>query len=518
MELLSSELREPIKIPGFFVAEEKDWFGLSDHVAEAQTYDHGVLAPDIEGLYPTAWRGIVHQVEIQPSGDFHEVVVKTVAGPSVAFAVMPGALMEVAYSRDGIIEVSWEPHDGDESLPLYWDLVVGGTSLKLRRLSATDVSNILEFEIPADRDFLERVLTSASQASMLRPVSFPLPLDDFRIEAHLVRVFPSGREQCVSIEVWFAVGPAEDPLSELVLVARLTEMGWGDGYGASWLDACVDSATSQPYQLAHRDSVVLDQRRVAALIKLFAREKIYRDSVMLCADPPGRLTTFSDLPLQIQDAVRSALEKERLRPTYLRGTGDLHRLRILEGVVEGGLSSRLDSLMEAMAPGIEQTPASSMVSEESAWARLENLIHVALGPTFVSRAQVKVSANISEEANYGNLIVLCTFDEGVCSVEAQFEYIPEGQQSISDEYGYLEMEDYWSQLDNAVPLDVFTKLGFSTEDIEYKKEFSSPLFDSEVIGRQVTRILQALELGTDCRVDVGKPTIDSSPPSKRVWN
>ena len=506
-------------LAGFFIAEEKDWGGEQLYAIDGHNDDDPVYTKDLERLFPSQWVAVVHQVEIRPRGDCHEVVCQPISGPKVTVRVEPGALSEVVTSTDeGLLELGWEPHEGAQNEPIFWHLIGGNTSLKLRRLEARDREKVLGFELPADRYLLEQVLSSVVRGQATRAVQLPVPHQEMRIDARIAQLSPGERHRCVSVELWFAVGAAEDPLAEMALIARSTENGWSYGYSKHWLDACIELAIPQPYQLPGMSSVLLDPNRASLLIRLFVRARIYRDTVMLFADPPGRLTSASDLPLEMQHALVSALEYQRKRVGKPDSPEGLRQLRVLEGLLEGGLAARLDSLIDAIDYGFAEADRSASYMEERDSKGLEESLVAALGHIFLARAEVQVIRRADEDSWYGDLILHFTFDHGLCFVKVGFSNPPEGQQSSGDEIGFWEMEQYLGFLDNVLKSDVLKKLGFDTDDTVFTKAFNAPIFEPDVVGRQVVKCLQAFGLLSSCEVFVGVPAIDPSMPASKVWD
>ena len=518
MAYLPGDLKSSVTLAGFFVVEEKDWAGEQLYAIDGHNDDDPVYTKDLERLFPSQWVAVVHQVEIRPQGDYHEVVCQQISGPTVTIRVEPGALSEVVTITDeGLLELGWEPHDGDQNEPIFWHLIGGDTSLKLRRLEARDREKVLGFELPADRYLLERVLSSVVDGQATRTINLPVSHAEMRIDARTAQLAPGERHRCVSIELWFAVGASEDPLAEMVLIARSTENGWSYGYSKHWLDACVELAIPQPYQLPGMSSVLLDPNRASLLIRLFVRGRIYRDTVMLFADPPGRLTSASDLPLEMQHALASALEYQRKRVGKPDSPESLRQLRVLEGLLEGGLAARLDSLIDAVDYPLAQSDLSAVYLAERDSKGLEESLVAGLGHIFLARAEVQVIRRAAEDSWYGDLLLRFAFDHGLCSVEVGFSNPPEGQQSSGDEIGFWEMEEYRDFLDDALKSDVLKKLGFDTDDTVFTKAFNTPLFEPDVVGRQVVTFLQAFGLLSSCEVFVGVPAIDPSMPASKVW-
>jgi hypothetical protein len=344
-----------------------------------------------------------------------------------------------------------------------------------------------------------------------------------RIDARMAQLSPGERHRCVSVELWFAVVAAEDQIADenetqsMVLIARSTENGWSYGYSKHWLDACVELATPQPYQLPGMSSVLLDPNRASLLVRLFARGKIYRDTVMLFADPPGRLTSASDLPLEMQQALASALEAQRKRVGKADSPESLRQLRVLEGLLEGGLAARLDSLIDSIDHALAEADRSASYMAKRDSKGLEESLVGGLGHIFLARAEVHVIRRADEDSWYGDFLLHFTFDHGVCAVEVGFSNPPTGQLSSGDEIGFREMEEYLDFLDDALKSDVLEKLGFDTDDTVFTKAFNMPLFEPDVVGRQVVTFLQALGLFSDCEVYVGVPAIDPSMPAAKVW-
>lgn len=519
MAFMPSDLIEPVTLPGFFVAEERDWWGEELYSVELHNYDEPEFTKDTLEKFPIQWTGLVYQVEVRPRGDFHEIVCQQPAGPPVTYRVEPGALAQWVTTIDRGqrgLKVEREPHDGDLSKPIFWNVIGRDTSLKLRRLEGRDREKILGFELPADRYLLEQVLSSVVRQQGTRAVAVPVAPEEMRIEARTAELSPGERHRCVSVELWYAAGSYEEPFAELALIARSTEKGWSYGYGMHWLDACVSLAIAQPYQLPEIASAVLDPNRASLLIRLFTRGKIYRDTVTLFADPPGRLTSARELPSEMQQALSGALQIRRDWVGKPDSPESLRHLRVLEGLVEGGLSARLDSLIEAIDDTFAGDERRAPYGAKRESMSLEESLVAGLGHGFLARAEVNVVTTLDDDGGYGNFLLFFTFNLGECSVEAGFSDPPAGPQSSGDELGYLEELDYLDWVSDALDRDVLQKLGFNTDDVP-TKSFAGPLFEPDVVGRQVVAFLEAFGLAVNCEVYVGVPAIDPSMPGKKVW-
>lgn len=536
-------------LSGWFLAERRDWAGLARAEGVDALHGHETSAADFLDEFPIVWSAMVQIVQWGEKADGGELLtMETAAGELITEVVEPGPVqMDLFESNDWDTGNDYWDFRGwhlltfadanahredkessaiffsEEPVILYWAFPGEKSALKLTLLELVESHQLLPVRaedagpfLNAD-DFLFRAVRTALAEMTTKPTDLPLPVEFLSLRAVLFREDASTRERCVGLEIWASMGRSDIGLGDSTqekLIARRTDGAWSYGYGSRWLDFTLDNGHSDPLYLQHSlecTSIIIDVGRAHEFIRLFDSDHtVYRETVMLFADPPGRKVGADDLPDEVLAIGRSVLEAERQNRGTIDYSGPGNPFRVLQSVLLAGLYARLDTFVLALMNGVARGQRYADFELERSWRDLEKFLSEKMSLAQKEKwSQLQIQINplpsrvSAELADISSVTFTYLSDPDRCELEIWTKYYPFVMHDHHGDAAAVEWMRHYKEILGQINSEYLDNLGFEKMHSDFfVRPFLEPLIP-EMMARLLVRSLRyATELGPGFEVFV----------------